>query len=149
MPGLSLSEFADEVSEIIPTISREFYKQQTNEFFKMRITLSQFVVLDILVRDGETRMTDLARLINVTTAAITGVVERLVKSGYVERISDPADRRIIKVRHTSKGGKIVQSVAGQRKKVISRMFGIISQAEREEYLRILTIIRDHLKIKGS
>ena len=31
------------------------------------------------------------------------------------------------------------------KDIFQKMFGVVSQAEREEYLRILTIIRDRLR----
>ena len=144
MAGLTLSEFADRVNEIMPVISREFYKQGPSGSYKMKITLAQLAVLEMLVREGESRMTDLARLINVTTAAMTGIVERLVRDGYVIRKSDDGDRRIIKVSPTAKGNHIVKNVTEQRKAMWRKIFGIVSEAEREEYLRILTIIRDRL-----
>jgi len=105
MANLSLSEFSDRIVEIMPAISREFYRKLTGEFYKMKITTPQFVVLEILSREGESRMTDLARLINVSTAAITGIVDRLVRDGYVARANDPDDRRIIRADLTLKGSK--------------------------------------------
>ena len=145
MSGLSLSEFAEQISEIMPVISREFYRQESNEFSKMKITMAQFIVLDALVRENELRMTDIARLMNVTTAAMTGIVERLVRDRYVIRMNDAEDRRIIKVKPTPRGNKIVKSMADQRKKMWGRVFGIISQPEREEYLRILTTVMTRLR----
>ena len=145
MSGLSLSEFAEQISEIMPVISREFYRQESNEFSKMKITMAQFIVLDALVRENELRMTDIARLMNVTTAAMTGIVERLVRDRYVIRMNDAEDRRIIKVKPTQRGNKIVKSMADQRKKMWGRVFGIISQPEREEYLRILTTVMTRLR----
>jgi DNA-binding MarR family transcriptional regulator len=144
-PRLSISEFTEQVTEIMPAIMRELYKRESGKCCKMHITIPQLVVLDILTRDGESRMSDLARAINVTTAAITGTVDRLVRDGYVTRENDARDRRIIKVRPTSKGARIGKDAVKERKAVISKMFGVISQAEREEYLRILIIIRDRLK----
>ena len=149
MPNLSLSEFSDRVSEIMPVIMREFYKQQTSEFYRMKITLPQFVVLEILHREGQSRMTDLARLINVSTAAMTGIVDRLVRDGYVARASDPDDRRIIKVDLTAKGSKAVKNIIDQRKQIFSRVFGVLSQEDREEYLKILISVRDRLKEQGN
>ena len=144
MAELTLPEFVNRVSEIMPVINREFYKQGSSGFYKMKITLAQIAVLEILVREGALRMTDLARLINVTTAAMTGMVERLVRDGYVVRTSDDGDRRIIKVRATAKGGRIVKEITERKKNMLGKIFGVISQAEREEYIRILTIVRDRL-----
>ena len=145
MSNLSLSEFSDQVVEIMPVIAREFYKKQTGEFYKMKITMPQFVVLEILHREGQSRMTDLARLINVSTAAMTGIVDRLVRDSYVARASDPDDRRIIKVHLTAKGSSAVKNIIDQRKQIFSRLFGVLSQEDREEYLKILVTVRDRLK----
>ncbi|MFH9607737.1 MarR family winged helix-turn-helix transcriptional regulator [Streptomyces sp. NPDC017448] len=40
---------------------------------------------------------ELARRANLTTGAITGVITRLERAGYVRRQSDPADRRRVRV----------------------------------------------------
>lgn len=46
---------------------------------------------------------ELARLLGVTSAASSGVVDRLVSHGHVERHADPADRRRTQVRLTPSG----------------------------------------------
>jgi DNA-binding MarR family transcriptional regulator len=82
---------------------------------------------------------------NITTAAMTGIVERLVRDKYVVRTSDPNDRRIIRVRPTAKGSRIVKDMIENRKRLVMKIFGVISEKEREEYLKILMHIREHLK----
>ncbi|MDP3730749.1 MAG: MarR family transcriptional regulator [Candidatus Omnitrophota bacterium] len=144
MSNLSIAEFVDKVSEIMPVMMREFFRQETNEFYKLNITLPQFVVLDMLNRQGESKMSDLAHLINVTTAGLTGIVDRLVRDGYVKRTRDSRDRRIVNVALTVKGASSVKEMIGQRKKMTAKIFGMISQEEREEYLRILEHIRDRI-----
>ena len=114
----------------------------------MKITMPQFVLLEILHREGQSRMTDLARLINVSTAATTGIVDRLVRDGYVARASDPSDRRIIKVDLTAKGSKAVKNIVDQRKQIFSKIFGVLSGDERDQYLKILRSVRDQLSDKG-
>jgi DNA-binding MarR family transcriptional regulator len=145
MSGMPISKFVEKVSEIMPVVMREFYRQQTSEFFKLKITLPQFVVMELLARRDEYRMSDLAHIINVTTAAMTGIVDRLVRDGYVKRSSDPKDRRIVKVSLTAKGVNIVRRMIDQRKGLMENIFGVISQKERGEYLKILGHIHDHLK----
>jgi len=148
MSNLSLTEFVERVSEIMPVIMKEFFRQETNEFYKLKITLPQFVVLDMLNRQPESKMSDLARFINVTTAAMTGIVDRLVRDSYAKRMRDPGDRRIVKVSLTAKGARTVKEMIGQRKRLTARIFGVISQEEREEYLKILGHIKTHLTGKS-
>ncbi len=145
MSHLTISEFADKVNELMPVIMREYVKSQGREFYKLKITMPQFFVMDYLNHNGETRMTDLAEFVNVTTAAMTGIVDRLVRDGYLMRVSDPDDRRIIKVRLTSKGSSIVRNVVEKRKEITIKMFGAISEAERIAYLNILTNIKGALE----
>ena len=145
MAHCTLSHFSDRVIEIMPVITREFSKRQISEFYKTRITLPQFVVLDALHRHGESKMTDLARYLDVTTAAVTGIVDRLVRDGHVLRMRDPDDRRVIKVKLTAKGSSSARNITEDRKKTIIKLFGMITQKERDAYLGILEHICGHLK----
>jgi DNA-binding MarR family transcriptional regulator len=145
MPQLTLSEFADRVGEIMPVMMKEFLKRQAVNFYKTKITMPQFFVLEFLDRGGESKMSGIAKFINVSTAAITGIVERLVRDGYVIRTSDPKDRRIVMIRLTSKGTRVVKDATERRKEVTMKMFGVISQEEREQYLKILSHIQEHLQ----
>jgi DNA-binding MarR family transcriptional regulator len=128
----------------MPVIIREFARRQVNELYKGRITLPQFFILNFLHENNESKMTDMACFMRVTTAAMTGLVERLVKSGYCQRVFDPGDRRLIKIRLTAKGQALVRKVNHQRQQMIVKIFGMISEGERNTYLRILMRIRDIL-----
>jgi len=145
---LSLVEFADKVNEILPLFQREFARQLTEEFFKSKITLPQCLILMILDKEGELKMSDLASSMNVTTAAMTGTVSRLVASGFVLRLDDPKDRRVIRVKLTAKGSHLVDKLRQQRREMIIRLFKDISADDRQNYLRILTQIKDALLKEG-
>lgn len=145
MGTLSLGEFADKINEIMPAMLKGFMRQTSSKFYKVKVTMPQFVILNLLARMGEAKMSDLARSLNVTTAAMTGIVDRLVRDLYVVRASDPKDRRIIRVKLTAKGSRIVKDIIEERREMIIKMFGKLSQSDREEYLRILKKIQDHLK----
>ena len=57
--------------------------------------------------DRELNAGDLARITSLTTASITGVLDRLERVGLVQRTRDPADRRRVVV-------KLVPEVARER-----------------------------------
>lgn len=145
MKGLSLSAFADKLNEIMPAMAREFLKYQSGEFYKMKVTMPQFVILDFLDSHDESKMTELANFLNVSTAAVTGIVYRMARDGYVVRVSDPKDRRIVKIKTTVKGKKLVRVVKSQKRRMVMDAFGKISAAERESYLNILMHVLENLK----
>jgi len=144
MSQISLEEFAHKLHEVMPTIMRQFAKRQQNELYTGKITLPQFLVLDYLDSQGASRMTDLAHFMEVTTAATTGIIERLVKSGYVRRIFDTGDRRIIKIELTAKGEGLTKKINQQRHRMIMKTFSKISGKERQDYMRMFSRLHDIL-----
>jgi len=144
MAQISLSEFADKLNQTIPLIIKEFSRHETSDIFESKITLPQILVLNFLDLQGETRMKDLALYMNVTTAAMTGVVDRLVRDKCLVRVYDPNDRRVVKVKITDKGKELLKKMNDHKKKAIVKVFDKIPEKDREEYLRILINIKDIL-----
>lgn len=62
------------------------------------LSVTEWKCLGLLGRMGPLPAKKLAELSGLTTGAITGLVDRLEKSGYVIRDSNPTDRRSVIVR---------------------------------------------------
>jgi DNA-binding MarR family transcriptional regulator len=58
--------------------------------------------INIIENDGGLTAGELAAEAGLTTGAVTGVIDRLERAGYARRVSDPADRRRVKVEVTSR-----------------------------------------------
>src|SRR5689334_18604765 len=56
-----------------------------------------------LGHDGPLTMGELARRLGVTEKGFTGIADRLEKHGYCQRERDTNDRRVVRLRLTSKG----------------------------------------------
>ena len=69
--------------------------------------------LDLLTR-GPVTAGELARFTGLTTGAVTGIIDRLVKAGYAVRISDAEDRRRVLVarKPNSRLDKILPGIFG-------------------------------------
>jgi DNA-binding MarR family transcriptional regulator len=52
--------------------------------------------LDLLSR-GRVTAGEIATFTGLTTGAVTGIIDRLAKAGYAERVNDPQDRRRVLV----------------------------------------------------
>ncbi|MDD3087268.1 MAG: MarR family transcriptional regulator [Candidatus Omnitrophica bacterium] len=145
MPMLTLSDFADKMNEIMPILMKEFAHMQPQEIYKGKVTLPQILVLQYLSTQDSVKMTDIANFMKVTTAAVTGIVDRLVKAGYVNRIFDQNDRRIIKIEINLKGQALMKKVAHERRRMVMRIFGKVTEKDRQDYLRVLMRIEKHIK----
>jgi len=144
MTGISITAFADKMDQIMPEIMKGFIHRLHSDVFKGKVTLPQLLVLELLNRQGVAKMTDLAKYMKVTTAASTGIVQRLVLLGYVQREFDQKDRRIINIRLSAKGSQLLKQLTQQRRQLIIKTFGQISEDDRGEYLRILMQVKEVL-----
>lgn len=129
--------FIEQISGLLPLIMREFSRRYANDISRGKITLPQFYVLDFLISHGHAKMNELARSLSVSTAATTGIVDRLERGGYVAREADSSDRRVIKVSLTGKGRRWMESAMRQRRLNLEEVFGRLSAHEQNDYLRLL------------
>src|ERR1700759_5432681 len=69
--------------------------------------------LDLLSR-GAVPAGEIAKFTGLTTGAVTGIIDRLEKAGYAERVSDPADRRRVLVarKANSRLDKVLSAIFG-------------------------------------
>lgn len=75
------------------------------------LSYGDFDVLNTLRRRGDERGTnpsDLAASVLITTGAMTARLDRLERSGLIERAADPADRRGVLVRLTERGETLAE-----------------------------------------
>lgn len=70
-----------------------FFHQAVAKFLGLNIT--DHKCLDIVLGMGRATAGQLAELTGLTTGAITSVINRLEKAGFVRRVKDPSDRRIV------------------------------------------------------
>lgn len=95
------------LADFILFSQREFLLNLSRELNRDNISFAQFFLLSYLATSRELTMTDIARKMGHSTAAATGLVDRLEKLGYMERTHALDDRRKVMVRITTKGLELV------------------------------------------
>jgi len=145
MKHMSLAEFADQMNGCMAVISREFLRQLSGKFEDFKISMPQVHVLTLLYENGAHKMSDLAKAMYVTTAAMTGFIDRLVRDGYVVRENDEHDRRIVKVSLTEKGRALMCRLKQHKRKTVISLFSKVSESDRELYLSILRRMENGIK----
>ena len=135
MQPLTLEEVGEKMITLLPILLRELSKRTSDELTRGQITLPQMLILQHFLQKDRSKMRELAELLNVSTSAVTGFVDRAQTSGLLKREYATEDRRIIWVSITTKGKKVVQEVLAQRKQMFIRIFEQMSTAERDQYVR--------------
>ena len=101
-------------------------------------TLPRFDLMAQLERmpDGLT-LGELSRRMMVSNGNITGLVERLVGQGVVERVRNPEDRRAAFVRLTPAGRRAFAAMAEGHAAWIADLFAELSDGDRVQLMRLL------------
>lgn len=109
------------------------------------LTPSQYNILRILRGEGKPLpILEIADRTLTVVPGITGLIDRLEKAELVARKRCDEDRRIIFVEITSKGLAILKIVDVPLKDLQERLFGVYSDGELRELIRLLDKLREPL-----
>jgi DNA-binding MarR family transcriptional regulator len=88
---------------------------------RLGMNITDHKCADILSRTGPITAGELARRTGLTTGAVTGVIDRLERAGFVRRAADPKDRRRV----------IIEPLPRRIEQVIGPLFESMAQATAE------------------
>ena len=106
---------------------------------EMATTLPRFDVLAALDRArSPMTMTELSRYLMVSNGNVTGIIERLVDDGLVNRIQKEGDRRSNMVALTKAGKKIFADMAGAHERWVNDLLAPIDGEDVNDMIDVLT-----------
>jgi DNA-binding MarR family transcriptional regulator len=90
-------------------------KQKGRELLgNYKITPPQFVALQWLFEDGDMTIGELSNKMYLACSTTTDLVDRMEKNLLVERIKNPADRRVVRIHLLEEGKRIIDEVIKKR-----------------------------------
>ena len=101
------------------------------------VSVPELLALENLESDGGLGPSELARRLQLSTGAVTALVDRLEASGHAARAAHPSDRRRIVVTRTAKASDALATEAAPLEHEIRRLAEGLSDDEREVVARFL------------
>lgn len=99
-----------------------------------------FTLISLSHQDRARSMHIVAKITHQDAATVTGIVDRLVKLGYVGRERGQDDRRKVYVTLHEAGRNVVEEIRKATHKNWQHSFSALSQSELDEMLRMLEMI---------
>ncbi|MEM1058044.1 MAG: MarR family transcriptional regulator [Verrucomicrobiota bacterium] len=147
--SFSNEALAQEIAEIATQLQRTFLVELSQEVNKGSISIPQFTLLGFLNQSTGLNMSQLAELMHHTTPATTGLVDRLVEAGLVERFSHPRDRRQVLVQITNKGRELVEGMKRGIVNDVQETFKELEPDDQEAWVRIYRAILQRSAARSS
>lgn len=101
--GISLSDY---LCTKLGRLVRRIHQVYERELSQLGITRVQSYVLLTLFNEDGLKIKELAERTGLDSSALTGILDRLEKSGFVQRVMDQEDRRSINICLTPQGSAL-------------------------------------------
>lgn len=114
-------------------------------FIDNQLTAKQVFILE-LIRTGITSSTELAQHLQVSTSAISQLLNKLENQGYVERTINPENRRKIEITLAAKSVQYFEQITQLEKEINENIYGQLPQEDLEA---LSTILKKLITIAGG
>ncbi|MBM7645756.1 DNA-binding MarR family transcriptional regulator [Scopulibacillus daqui] len=137
-------EKVHQIMKSFKEVNRALYYMLLEESDELNLTVIQFQVLYFLDQSPNASLGQLSEELLVGNSTMSGIVERLVKAGLIERERSASDRRTLTMRLTPKGNKKKDEAYQLLKE---RLSGLLEMPDKEiEFLlKVHQDILDKLK----
>lgn len=104
---------------------------------KHNLSFSQMIILGRLYRMGEASVNEISSMLDISSSAVSQLLEKLVQAGYSIRHEDPGDRRKKYHSISEKGKDIVRLSFEAGSSWIDELVDALTDGEADEFLPVL------------
>jgi DNA-binding MarR family transcriptional regulator len=144
-----IDEFLDSIRDRLPMLdpeveglvdriaglSRRFHRALDETLAEFGLDYAEYKLLGLLTRKDETYRSSpgkLARMMELSSGAMTNRLDRLEQAGLLRRLPDPSDRRAIQVELTPAGRKLYEDAIGVQGHKESLVAAALTNAEKKQ-----------------
>ena len=127
----------EQVGERYLAVHHRMFRAVNDEMAGSGLSVARTKVLRRLCEQGPTRQSVLATNCALSPHSITDIVDGLERLGLAERRPDPVDRRAKLVAITDAGRAALDAANATWERLLTQIFGSLSEADRETLLRLL------------
>ncbi|MBV9713641.1 MAG: MarR family transcriptional regulator [Ktedonobacteraceae bacterium] len=152
-------DIVDDLLDIIPSllqriradIPREIDAEQAlpewRDISELRATTGQVRLLRTLVRRQRCAMQELAEQMDVAPPTVTAMIKRLLAQGFVERVRDEQDWRVVWVSPTERGQRAVVLYDQLRRTNLQRRLAHLDAEELTHLRAALPALRHIIEVE--
>jgi DNA-binding MarR family transcriptional regulator len=132
----------EQVGERYLAVHHRMFRAVNDEMSECGLSMARTKVLMRLREHGPTRQSVLAADFGLAPHSITDIVDALERLGLAERRPDATDRRAKLVAITDAGEACLGVAYSTRERLLTQIFGALSQEDRATLVRLLDILDD-------
>jgi DNA-binding MarR family transcriptional regulator len=93
---------------------------------------------------GECTVTDIANHLEITLSAVTSLVDKLCKAELVARLRSEEDRRVVYLKLTEEGEKVLENIEMNKNRLFEKIFSNIDTEEINNFFGTIEKITQNI-----
>ena len=145
MPREQLNQLADEMFELTNLVAA--LRSRSHKADSEELSETEFLTLNLLAQHGTLNVGDIQRELGILPAQMSRVTRALEGKAVGPLVMcsiNEQDRRKIDVRATPAGSKAYATYRDARLGMTMRVLAVLTLSERDEFMRIMRKMRDHI-----
>lgn len=139
----------ERLADIIMVLQRCFIQRLSEQLTRGQVSFAQFFLLGHIGAHDALSMSEIAEKMSHSTAAATGLVDRLENLGYLQRSHAANDRRKVLVKITKKGKALVEQMRQDMVRNLSELMTQLTPEEQKAWLCIYEKIYSYCQSKPT
>ena len=151
MPGTPASTGAkhEAFADLLPIVSRELHNRAFPKIRAAGLTNAQFWILKWIAIYGPFTASELAAYLGIRAPSVTPLVNGLEKRGLIRRLRSEQDRRVVSIRATPKGERLLKAAGEEVARLAKEATRGIAPAELKTAARVLRRMADALNLAAD
>ncbi len=113
----------------------------------VKLSMTEVHILEAIEKSESNMMSAIAKRLMVTQGTLTVSTSKLVKKGYVERVKDERDKRIVRLKLTEKAVRILDIHNRFHEEMIERLLNELELDKEVELIQSLRNLMEFFKGK--
>lgn len=129
-------------------IMKQFPRPKLKQISIDGLTRSEYELLAMLVisldedRNALT-VTEISNLLQITPAGVTHLINPLERTGYIERLPDPNDRRIVRIGLTNNGTQVAEALISEVQELLIGLVEHLGKQDSQTLINLMTRAIDY------
>lgn len=148
---MSDAEIGQDVKELEWVLRRisTFIKQKGREILQdFPITTPQFIALQWLKEEGDMTIGALSEKMYLANSTTTDLIDRMEKTGLVQRVRSETDRRVIEIRLLDRGRELIDEVILHRQAYLTEILASFQKEEIDRLKSLLSLLYQKMESRS-
>ncbi len=142
---VSTSQFIQTIRQFLDFAMHHSMRERVHFAKATGLSMPQFGILMQLHYRGDCAVGDISERFDITNAAASQLVDKLVQSGLIQREEDPKDRRAKLLNLTDKGKELIQQGIEDRYRWVNQLTTKLTADDRAKVVEALQIMTQAAK----